>query len=122
MTAHFWGQSLTMRLLAGWRPQKARAYADSALALSKSQADENPNDAQLQVLYGVVLAAAGKATEARQQLAQGVALGPTATTQSRYIRLNGARIETILGDKARAPTSSRHIRKEGGLLTRSGWS
>jgi hypothetical protein len=69
------------------------------------------------VLYGVVLAAAGKATEARQQLAKAVALGPTATTQSRYIRLNGARIETILGDKARALDILEAIRKEGGLLT-----
>jgi TolB-like protein/tetratricopeptide (TPR) repeat protein len=113
----FWGQSLTMAYWQAGDPQKARAYADSALALSKSQADDNPNDAQLQVLYGVVLAAAGKATEARQQLAKAVALGPTATTQSRYIRLNGARIETILGDKARALDILEAIRKEGGLLT-----
>ncbi len=113
----FWGQSLAMAYWQAGDPQKARAYADSALALSKSQAEENPNDAQLQVLYGVVLAAAGKAAEARQQLARAVALGPTATTQSRYVRLNGARIETILGDKAKALDALEAMRKEGGLLT-----
>ena len=61
----FWGQSLAMAYWQRGEPLKARAYADSALAASKSQAEAAPKDAQLPVLYGLVLAYAGKAAEAR---------------------------------------------------------
>ena len=113
----FWGQSLAMAYWQRGDPARARAYADSALVPSKSQAEGAPNDAQLQVLYGLALALAGKPAEARASLAKALALNPSATTQYNYILLNGARIETILGNKDRAAEYLEEVRKEGGFLT-----
>ncbi len=113
----FWGQSLGMAYWQHGEPARARAYADSALAPSKSQAEGAPQDAQLQVLYGLALALAGKPAEARAFLAKALALNPSAATQFNYILLNGARIETILGNKDRAAEYLEEIRKKGGFLT-----
>jgi tetratricopeptide (TPR) repeat protein len=113
----FWGQSLGMAYWQRGEPARARAYADSALAPSKSQAEGAPQDAQLQVLYGLALALAGKPAEARASLAKALALNPSAATQFNYILLNGARIETILGNKDRAAEYLEAIRKKGGFLT-----
>ncbi len=112
----FWGQSLAMAYWQRGDAARARAYADSALAPSRSQAEASPNDAQLQVLYGVVLALAGKAAEARAALANGIAVSRNGTTQHFYIVLNAARIETILGNKDRAIEYIEEIRKGGGYL------
>ncbi len=98
----WWGQALAMAYWQAGDSVKARAYADSSLALSKTQAEDNPTDPQLQVLYGLMLAIKGKAAEARPLLAKAVALAPNATTQHFYILINAARIETVLGNKDRA--------------------
>jgi len=113
----FWGQAIATAYLQYGEPVKARAYADSSLALSKTQAEENPGDAQLQVLYGLMLATAGRAAEARVSLAKAVALAPTATVQHYYILLNGARIELLLGNKDKAVDYIEQSRKVGGYLT-----
>ena len=44
-------------------------------------------------------------------------LNPSAATQFNYILLNGARIETVLGNKDRAAEYLEEIRKKGGFLT-----
>ena len=46
-----------------------------------------------------------------------LALNPSAATQFNYILLNGARIETILGNKDRAAEYLEAIRKKGAFLT-----
>jgi TolB-like protein/Flp pilus assembly protein TadD len=112
----FWGQSLAMAYWQRGDAARARAYADSALAPSRSQAEAAPKDAQLQVLYGVVLALAGKSAEARLALSRGIASSLPGTTQHYYILLNAARIETILGNKDRAIEYIEEIRKGGGYL------
>jgi serine/threonine-protein kinase len=112
----FWGQSLSIAYWQKGDAAKARAYADSALAPSRSQAEGSPNDAQLQVLYGVMLALAGKGAEARLALSKSIALSIAGTTQHYYILLNAARIETILGNKERAIEYIEEIRKGGGYL------
>jgi len=69
------------------------------------------------VLYGLMLATAGRAAEARVSLAKAVALAPTATVQHYYILLNGARIELLLGNKDKAVDYIEQSRKVGGYLT-----
>ena len=113
----FWGQSLATAYWQHGELLKARAYADSALAPSKSQAEDAPKDAQLQVLYGLVLAFAGKPAEARAASAKALALDPSAATQHIYILLNAARIEIILGNKDHAVDYIEQIRRDGGFLT-----
>ena len=113
----FWGQSLGMAYWQRGEPARARAYADSALAPSKSQADAAPKDAQLQVLYGLVLALAGKPAEARVYLAKALALNPSAATQFNYILLNGARVERSWVNKDRAAEYLEEVRQKGGFLT-----
>jgi serine/threonine-protein kinase len=113
----WWGQALGTAYWQAGDPMKARAYADSSLPLSKVQAEENPGDPQLQVLYGLMLATAGKATEAQAMAAKAIALAPAATTQHYYILLNAARIETVLGNKDRAIDYIEESRKRGGILT-----
>jgi len=113
----FWGQSLAMAYWQNGEPAKAWAYADSALAASKLQSEETPKDAQLQVLYGVVLALTGKSSDARAAAVRALALDPRVTTQRSYVLLNAARLETILGDKDRAIEYIEEVRKTGGILT-----
>ena len=65
----------------------------------------------------MALALAGKPAEARAFLAKALALNPSAATQVNYSLLNGARIETILGNQDRAAEYLDEIRKKGGFLT-----
>ena len=113
----WWGQALATAYWQAGDLVKARAYADSALPLSKTQAADNPGDAQLQVLYGLMLAMAGKAAEAEVLLAKALELAAAGTTQHYYILLNAARIETVLGNKDRAIDFIEESRKKGGILT-----
>ena len=85
--------------------------------MSKTQAADNANDAQLQVLYGLMLAMAGKAAEARRCWQRRSPSPPRATTQHYYILLNAARIETVLGNKDRAIDFIEESRRKGGILT-----
>jgi TolB-like protein/tetratricopeptide (TPR) repeat protein len=113
----FWGQSLATAYWQGGDLARARAYADSSIPLSKIQADGAPNDPQLRVLYGLVLAYRGRAAEARTALEQALKLEDRRTGQRDYILLNGVRIELALGNKARALDYLEEIRRMGGHLT-----
>ena len=113
----FWGQSLSTAYWQHGEPLKARAYADSALAGSKAQAEASPKDAQLTVLYGLMLAYAGKAAEARAAYGRALTLDLSAAVQHNYILLNAARTELVLGNQARALDFIEEIRKYGGFLT-----
>ena len=84
-------------------PARARFYADSSLAESKRQAEASPRDGQLQVLYGLVLAYAGHAAEARAAVARAQAApdDPAADIKS-YVIVNAIRIELALGNPSGA--------------------
>jgi hypothetical protein len=69
------------------------------------------------VLYGLMLAFRGRAAEARTALDLALKLEDKRTGQRDYILLNGARIETALGNKARALDYLEEIRRMGGHLT-----
>ena len=113
----WWGQSLSSAYWQSGDLARARAYADSAIPLSKSQADGAPNDPQLRVLYGLVLAYAGKATEARAAAELALKLEDKRTGQRDYILLNAVRIELALGNKARALDYIEQMHATGGHLT-----
>ena len=76
----WWGQSLATAYWQQGDTARARAYADSSLAMSRQQAEATPDDAELQVLYGLVLALAGKPAEARAAATRALAL----TADDRY--------------------------------------
>ena len=99
----WWGQSLAAAYWQAGDPARARFYADSSLAESKRQAEASPRDAQLQVLYGLVLAYAGHAAEARAAVARAQAApdDPAADIES-YIIVNAVRIELALGNPSGA--------------------
>ena len=56
----WWGQALSIAAMQRGETARARAYADTSLAPSAAQSAANPADPQLRVLYGVMLAYAGK--------------------------------------------------------------
>ena len=81
---------------------RARAYADSGMANSRQQAEENPLAPQLHALYGLMLAYKGKAKEARAELQQALAIDSFPNPSNAYARLLAARSELALGNKATA--------------------
>ena len=93
MANFFWQQSDTVR---------ARAYADSGMASSKQQAEENPLAPQLHALYGLLLAYKGRAKEARSETDQALSIDSFPNPSNAYVRLLAARTELALGNKAKA--------------------
>jgi serine/threonine-protein kinase len=96
----WWAQSLAT---AHWQEGdtiRARAYADSALAPSRQQADDAPDNAELHVLYGLVLAYARKPAEARAAAAKALAVigADQSAVLYSYVILNAIRIELALGN------------------------
>ncbi len=93
----WWGQSLATANWLRGRKDLARAYADSALTLSRAQMDAVPNDPSPRMLYALVLAYLGRSdeaiTEARRALsASGAAAGNTLS----YNHLQMVRILLVL--------------------------
>jgi hypothetical protein len=80
---------------------RARAYADSSLATSAAQAKATPDDAQLAVLYGQMLAYTGHAAEARAEISRAFHMKLT-LTNSTYVRMVAARSELALGNQSGA--------------------
>jgi eukaryotic-like serine/threonine-protein kinase len=70
----WWGQSLATGFWTRGESALARAYADSALALSAEQATASPTDPQPAVLYALVLAYAGRRAEASAMLSHALSL------------------------------------------------
>jgi serine/threonine-protein kinase len=95
----WWAQSLaTAHWVRGDRAA-ARAYADSGLAISRDQADRASQDAQLRVLYAVLLAYAGQGEAARTEGRRAVELNSAQSTTAQgtaYIDLQLARIHLAL--------------------------
>jgi serine/threonine-protein kinase len=76
----WWGQSLATAHWDAGHKAIARAYADSALAESKAQADGAPQDSQLRALYALMLAYLGRAEAVTEgERALGLTLNPDGT-------------------------------------------
>ena len=100
----WWGQSLAIAASQRGDTARARAYADSALAISAAQSAANPTDPQLHALYGVVLALTGRGAEGIREAEQAVALAaPQPNDQnSLYARVQLVRVYIIAGKKEQA--------------------
>ena len=100
----WWGQSLAIAASQRGDVARARAYADSSLAVSATQSAANPTDPQLHALYGVVLALAGRAADGIREAEQAVTLSaPQPNDQNNlYSRTQLARVYTITGMKEKA--------------------
>ena len=112
----WWGQSLAMAYWQQGDTVRARAYADSALALSRKQAEDAPGDAELQGLYGLVLAQLKRPAEARAAAARALAIKPDPYDVRRtraYSIVNASRIELALGDYDKALTYLEQLFAEG---------
>ncbi len=111
----WWGQSLAILASQRGDMARARAYADSSLAMSAAQAAANPDDSQLHALYGVMLALVGRTAEAVQEGQRGVALnqGRLATdSDALYSIVQLARIYTIAGMKEAAAVEVEKLAKQ----------
>jgi TolB-like protein len=98
----WWGQSLATAHWDAGHKAVGRAYADSALAESKAQADGAPQDSQLRALYAVVLSYLGR-PEAVTEGERGVALTPNRDGNEAAYELHQlVRIHLALGQNDRA--------------------
>jgi serine/threonine-protein kinase len=95
-----WGLVLTQILWFRGERERARAYADSARTAMDAQLRESPQDAELRVLYGLVLAYLGRAAEAVTEGRRAAAALPIAKDayDGPYIQHQLARIYILLGD------------------------
>ena len=98
----WWGQSLATAHWDAGHKAIGRAYADSALAESKAQADAAPQDSQLRALYALMLAYLGRpeaVTEGERAL--GLTLNPDGTDAAYETHLL-VRIHLALGHEEQA--------------------
>ncbi len=76
----WWAQSLAIAAYQFGDLARAKAYADSGLAISREQSAANPEDPQLHSLYGVLLATAGQFAEGIREAEIGHTLGKSKQT------------------------------------------
>jgi serine/threonine protein kinase/tetratricopeptide (TPR) repeat protein len=101
----WWAQTLATAARQQGDLRLSRAYADSALVISKQQSDASPKDAQLRVLYAVMLSYAGKAADANREASQAIADAVAANPNDRnlpYLKLQLVRVHLANGDKEKA--------------------
>jgi serine/threonine-protein kinase len=94
----WWAQSLATAHWARGDRAAARAYADSGLAISREQADRSPADAQLRVLYALLLAYSGRGEEAIAEGRRALDLQTATPTLliGSYLEIQMARIHLAL--------------------------
>ena len=94
-----WGIALAADLRASGRPGRARAYADSAVSAFEEQIKATPDNPQLYVLQGTVLAYAGRKADAIREGKLAVELLPISKDayQGAYIQHQLARIYILVG-------------------------
>ncbi|MGH7586932.1 MAG: protein kinase domain-containing protein [Gemmatimonadales bacterium] len=98
----WWGQSLATAHWDAGHKAIGRAYADSALAESKSQAEGAPQDSQLLALYALMLAYLGRPEAvAEGERALSLTLNPDGTDAA-YETHQLVRIHLALGQQERA--------------------
>ncbi|HRP08570.1 MAG TPA: protein kinase [Gemmatimonadales bacterium] len=99
----WWGQALAIAAHQRGDLELARAYADSSLATSAEQSRANPGDAQLRVLYGVMLAYDGQKEQALAEGRLALESAPArGSVNNTYAMLQMARIEIAVGEYDRA--------------------
>ena len=117
----WWAQSLASLYWQEGDTVRARAYADSSLAESKRQADAAPDNPELRVLHGLMLAYVRKPAEARAASARAQELAATTLQSSglkQYVALNAVRIELALNNPTGALDLLEKYRNVPGMLTR----
>jgi serine/threonine-protein kinase len=98
----WWGQSLATAFHDEGDLTRARAYADSALATSRQQADAAPQDAQLRILYALMLSYLDR-PEAVTESKRAIELaGSQLSTDLSYVRHQMVRIYLALGQQDQA--------------------
>ena len=99
-----WAWVLSQALSLRGDAARARAYADTALTAVDEQLRAAPDDAQRQVLRGLVLAMLGRNGEAVAAGERGIALASTKRNETMmpYLRHQLARIYLMVGQKSKA--------------------
>lgn len=115
----WWGQALAIAANQRGDAARARAYADSSLAISAVQSAANPSDPQLHSLYGVMLTLAGRTADGIREAEQGVALGAggPVNANSLYSKLQLVRAEIIAGMKEKAIDGLEALSLENYVIT-----
>jgi serine/threonine-protein kinase len=113
----WWGQSLATAYWQRGNATMARAYADSSLPTSAQQIESSPNDAQLLVLHGLMLAYAGRGEEAKALVARVEPMVTSLTSNANYVRWQLVRISLALGDTEDAITRLEELVKQPYFIT-----
>ncbi len=113
----WWGQSLATASWERGDRAAARAYADSALALSAAQLAASPRDAQLHALQALMLAYLGRADAARSEIARAMAL--STTSDRAYLSMLGVRVSLALGDTGHALDGIEWLLKQPSPMTQA---
>jgi serine/threonine-protein kinase len=99
-----WAWALSQMSTVRGDVARARAYADTALAAADEQLRSNPDDAQRQIVRGLVLATLGRSADAVAAGERGMAQARRkwTATNGPYMQHQLARIYMISGDRAKA--------------------
>ncbi len=98
----WWSQALAIAAYQQGDRVRARAYADSGLAVSKAQSDANPGDSQLRALYAVMLAYAGHTADAIREVDRAVADAKPGNNDMAYSRMQRIRVSLAAGQQEKA--------------------
>ena len=98
----WWGQSLATAFRDDGDLARARAYADSAFATSEQQADAAPDDAQLRMLYALMLAYLDRADAVAEGERAIALMGSQQLADLPYLKHQMVRIHLALGQKDQA--------------------
>ncbi|HMU61160.1 MAG TPA: protein kinase [Gemmatimonadales bacterium] len=98
----WWGQTLAIAHAEQGNMTAARAYADSALPKTKLLLDASPNDGQTQAFYGLMLAYAGRKSEALAVADRVVTLDETNQSNLSYDQLLLVRLYLAVGEHEKA--------------------
>jgi eukaryotic-like serine/threonine-protein kinase len=119
----WWGQSLATAARQQGDMARSRAYADSSLAISKQQSDAAPKDAQLRVLYALMLSYTGHVDDAAREVERGLADARAANStdpQLNYYRMQKVRVYIANGQQEKALDAIEELLKSQYFVTR-GW-
>jgi serine/threonine-protein kinase len=104
----WWGQTLAIAHGQQGNMALARTYADSALAPTRTQVADAPNDGQQHALFGLMLAYSGKTVEGVAEAERGVRLGSTTgntgEVNQSYLMLLLIRTYLVAGENEKALT------------------
>ncbi len=115
----WWGQSLATAAFQVGDLTRAKAYADSSLAVAKQQSDASPKDPQLRALYAVSLAYVGRGADANTEMTQAVADAPKGSgLNESYVRLQAIRMHLALGEQDEAMNGIEDLLTRQSYVTR----